>query len=155
MAKRKSMAGGEIIRDAQIYDVAVIGGGAAGCMAACAASENGARTLILEANDRIGRKMTGSAGRSVPQATDAATLQISMWMKIVIIRAEERTSPPFLRGSPWKIISVSGNQGEFISTTETVMSTRGQIRRLRSQMPLTKYCALREQRSSPEAGLSR
>ena len=56
MAKRKSMAGGEIIRDAQIYDVAVIGGGAAGCMAACAASENGARTLILEANDRIGRK---------------------------------------------------------------------------------------------------
>ena len=45
MAKRKSMAGGEIIRDAQIYDVAVIGGGAAGCMAACAASENGARTL--------------------------------------------------------------------------------------------------------------
>ena len=44
MAKRKSMAGGEIIRDAQIYDVAVIGGGAAGCMAACAASENG-RTL--------------------------------------------------------------------------------------------------------------
>ena len=57
MAKRKSMAGGEIIRDAQIYDVAVIGGGAAGCMAACAASENGARTLILEANDRIGRKI--------------------------------------------------------------------------------------------------
>ena len=57
MAKRKSMAGGEIIRDAQIYDVAVIGGGAAGCMAACAASEGGARTLILEANDRIGRKI--------------------------------------------------------------------------------------------------
>lgn len=57
MAKRKSMAGGEIIREAQIYDVAVIGGGAAGCMAACAASEGGARTLILEANDRIGRKI--------------------------------------------------------------------------------------------------
>ena len=57
MAKRKSMAGGEIIREAQIYDVAVIGGGAAGCMAACAASEGGARTLILEANDRIARKI--------------------------------------------------------------------------------------------------
>ena len=57
MAKRKSMAGGEIIREAQIYDVAVIGGGAAGCMAACAASEGGVRTLILEANDRIGRKI--------------------------------------------------------------------------------------------------
>ena len=57
MAKRKSMAGGEIIREAQIYDVAVIGGGAAGSMAACAASEGGARTLILEANDRIGRKI--------------------------------------------------------------------------------------------------
>ena len=57
MAKRKSMAGDEIIREAQIYDVAVIGGGAAGCMAACAASEGGVRTLILEANDRIGRKI--------------------------------------------------------------------------------------------------
>ena len=57
MAKKKSTSGDERMRGAQIYDVAVIGGGAAGCMAACAASESGARTLILEANDRVGRKI--------------------------------------------------------------------------------------------------
>ena len=143
MAKRKSMAGGEIIRDAQIYDVA---------------EEQPAvwllaRLLRAAPGHSFWKRTTGSAARSVPPATDAATLQISMWMKIVIIRAGERTSPPFLRGFPWKIISASGNQREFIFTTETVMSTRGQIRRLRSRMPLTKYCARREQRSSPEAGL--
>ena len=57
MAKKKSAAGNEQMAGTQVYDVAVVGGGAAGCMAACAASENGARTLILEANDRIGRKI--------------------------------------------------------------------------------------------------
>ena len=57
MAKKKSAAGNVLTAGTQVYDVAVIGGGAAGCMAACAASENGARTLILEANDRIGRKI--------------------------------------------------------------------------------------------------
>ena len=57
MAKKKSTDGNERTAGTQVYDVAVIGGGASGCMAACAASENGARTLILEANDRIGRKI--------------------------------------------------------------------------------------------------
>ena len=57
MAKKKSAAGNELMTGTRVYDVAVIGGGASGCMAACAASENGARTLILEANDRVGRKI--------------------------------------------------------------------------------------------------
>ncbi len=57
MAKKKSTSGRKLTEGQQIYDVAVIGGGASGCMAACAASEGGARTLILEANDRIGRKI--------------------------------------------------------------------------------------------------
>ena len=57
MAKKKSTDGNERTAGTQVYDVAVIGGGASGCMAACAASENGARTLILEANDRVGRKI--------------------------------------------------------------------------------------------------
>ena len=61
MAKKKSAAGNEQMAGTQVYDVAVVGGGAAGCMAACAASENGARTLILEANDRIGRKNQGES----------------------------------------------------------------------------------------------
>ena len=65
MAKKKSTDGNERTAGTQVYDVAVIGGGASGCMAACAASFSGARTLILEANDRLGRKICATGnGRS-------------------------------------------------------------------------------------------
>ena len=37
--------------------IGVIGGGAAGMMAAVAAAEQGARVTILEANDRLGKKI--------------------------------------------------------------------------------------------------
>jgi len=40
-----------------IYDVAVIGGGAAGSMAAIRAAEMGKRTVLIERNDSIGRKI--------------------------------------------------------------------------------------------------
>ena len=39
------------------YDVIVIGGGAAGCMAAIRAALNYRHTLIIEPNKRIGRKL--------------------------------------------------------------------------------------------------
>ena len=39
------------------YDIAVIGGGAAGCMAAIRAAHLGKRVLLVERNDSIGRKM--------------------------------------------------------------------------------------------------
>ncbi len=39
------------------FDVIVIGGGAAGMKAAISAAERGARTLILEKNERLGRKL--------------------------------------------------------------------------------------------------
>lgn len=44
-----------------VYDVAVVGGGAAGAMAAIRASELGRRVVLIERNDAIGRKvlMTG------------------------------------------------------------------------------------------------
>ncbi|MBQ1369893.1 MAG: FAD-dependent oxidoreductase, partial [Clostridia bacterium] len=38
-------------------DVVVIGGGAAGVMAACTAAEQGHRVLLIEKNERIGRKV--------------------------------------------------------------------------------------------------
>jgi len=38
-------------------DVLVIGGGAAGMMAAITAAENGAKTVVLEPNDRLGKKL--------------------------------------------------------------------------------------------------
>lgn len=41
----------------QVNDVIVVGGGAAGCMAALAAAEQGAHVLLLERNAKIGRKL--------------------------------------------------------------------------------------------------
>ena len=38
-------------------DIAVIGGGAAGMMAAIAAAEQGARVCLLEPNQRLGKKL--------------------------------------------------------------------------------------------------
>ncbi|MGN0566997.1 MAG: FAD-dependent oxidoreductase, partial [Acutalibacteraceae bacterium] len=37
--------------------VLVIGGGASGLMAACAAAENGAEVVLLERNEKVGRKI--------------------------------------------------------------------------------------------------
>ena len=39
------------------YDAIVIGGGPAGLFAAIAAASNGSRVLLLEANDRLGKKL--------------------------------------------------------------------------------------------------
>ena len=52
-------------------DVIVIGGGAAGVMAACAAAEQGRQVLLLEKNERIGRKVmiTGKGRCNVTNAT--------------------------------------------------------------------------------------
>lgn len=40
-----------------VYDVAVVGGGAAGTMAAIRAAENGKKVILIERNDAIGKKM--------------------------------------------------------------------------------------------------
>ena len=39
------------------YDVIVVGGGAAGLMAACTAAERGRKVLLLEKMDQAGRKL--------------------------------------------------------------------------------------------------
>ncbi|MFD1851163.1 NAD(P)/FAD-dependent oxidoreductase [Oceanobacillus bengalensis] len=44
------------------YDVVVIGGGPSGLMAAIAASEHGARTLLLEKGSKLGNKLAISGG---------------------------------------------------------------------------------------------
>ncbi|MFB5663814.1 NAD(P)/FAD-dependent oxidoreductase [Alteribacillus sp. HJP-4] len=44
------------------YDVIIIGGGPAGLMAAIAASEHGARTLIVDKGKKLGRKLAISGG---------------------------------------------------------------------------------------------
>ena len=40
------------------YDVIVIGGGAAGCMAAGFAAQNGNKVLLCERNEKIGIKIS-------------------------------------------------------------------------------------------------
>jgi hypothetical protein len=44
------------------YDVIVIGGGSAGLMASIAASRNGARVLLVDKGDKLGRKLAISGG---------------------------------------------------------------------------------------------
>jgi predicted Rossmann fold flavoprotein len=54
-----------------IYDVAVIGGGAAGMMAAIRAAQGGARVILLEKNASLGRKL-GLTGKGRCNVTNAA-----------------------------------------------------------------------------------
>lgn len=44
------------------YDVIIIGGGTAGLMAAISAASNGAKTLIIEKNKKIGKKLLATGG---------------------------------------------------------------------------------------------
>ncbi|HEV7404207.1 MAG TPA: NAD(P)/FAD-dependent oxidoreductase [Chthoniobacteraceae bacterium] len=44
------------------YDVAILGGGGAGLMCAIAAGQRGRRVLVLEGNERVGRKIEISGG---------------------------------------------------------------------------------------------
>ncbi len=54
------------------HDLLVVGGGAAGLMAAGFAAERGLKTLVLERNDRVGRKLgiTGKGRCNVTNNTD-------------------------------------------------------------------------------------
>ncbi|MEI6190969.1 MAG: NAD(P)/FAD-dependent oxidoreductase [bacterium] len=45
-----------------IFDVVIIGGGPAGLMAACIAGASGAKVLLLEKNDELGKKLLISGG---------------------------------------------------------------------------------------------
>lgn len=59
-----------------MYDVIIIGGGAAGMMAAISAAENGASAVIVEKNERLGRKLgiTGKGRCNVTNNCDVNTV---------------------------------------------------------------------------------
>lgn len=59
-----------------MFDIIVVGGGAAGMTAAISAAERGARVLLLEKNDRMGRKLaiTGKGRCNVTNNCDLETL---------------------------------------------------------------------------------
>lgn len=58
------------------YDVIVVGGGAAGMMAAGTAAQNGLHTLLLEKNNRLGRKLriTGKGRCNIVNDCDVTTV---------------------------------------------------------------------------------
>ena len=56
------------------YDVIVIGGGPAGMFAAITAAEQGSRVLLLEANDRLGKKLL-ITGKGRCNVTNACSVQ--------------------------------------------------------------------------------
>ena len=58
MARKKSgIDHTEMKNTAQSCEVAVIGAGASGCMAALAAAQGGNSTFLFDANDKVGRKI--------------------------------------------------------------------------------------------------
>jgi predicted Rossmann fold flavoprotein len=114
----------------QTYDCAVIGGGAAGLLAAGAAGASGAKTLLIEKNDCLGRKLllTGKGRCNVTNSADLAGFlanipaggkflqsafrQFSNWDLLELLRAngvetkEERGGRIFPAGG--KAASVAG-----------------------------------------------
>ena len=61
-------------QSSRFADIAVIGGGAAGMMAACTAARAGADVVIFEKKDRVGRKLriTGKGRCNVTNDCDRA-----------------------------------------------------------------------------------
>lgn len=59
-----------------MYDIMIIGGGAAGMLCAVTAAKNGARVAILERNDRLGKKLaiTGKGRCNVCNNSDNETI---------------------------------------------------------------------------------
>ena len=55
-------------------DVIVVGGGAAGCMAALAAAQRGASVTLLERNPKLGRKLY-ITGKGRCNVTNGCTVQ--------------------------------------------------------------------------------
>lgn len=60
-----------------IYDIAVVGAGPAGCMAAIEGARLGKKVILLEKNDRIGRKLL-LTGNGRCNLTNTSTLEIFM-----------------------------------------------------------------------------
>ncbi len=85
-----------------VFDVVVIGGGAAGCSAAIAAHDAGARVLLVESQPRLGGSMALSggyvfaAGTSVQAAAGIADTADAMYEYCALINGW-RVDPPVLR----------------------------------------------------------
>ena len=75
------------------YDVIIIGGGAAGLMAACALSEAGVRVALLEKQARVGRKLL-STGNGRCNFTNLNAVEADYHGSKALLRAALRAWPP-------------------------------------------------------------
>ena len=66
-----------------MFDVCVIGGGAAGLMAAGAAAKRGLKTVILERNEKVGRKVM-ITGKGRCNVTNNCTLLNDLIMNVPV-----------------------------------------------------------------------
>ena len=93
-----------------MYDVIIIGGGAAGLMAAKLLSENGKRILLLEAKDRLGGRIQRIENFSFPAEGGAE-----------FIHGNLKTTFDLLKGAGLKKEAVKGN---FCQVTSGKWSTQ-------------------------------
>lgn len=102
-----------------MYDLLIIGGGAAGMMAAARAAECGQRTLLLEKNKQTGVKilMSGGTRCNITHATDQAGIAAAF-------ATFDKKQAQFLRSSlaalpPEKVIEIVENEGVATKVEDT------------------------------------
>ena len=76
------------INEKKSFDVIVIGGGAAGMMAAITAASNGADTMILEHKDRVGKKILSTGNGKYKVVVSEASDYVKERMQEMVERAE-------------------------------------------------------------------
>ena len=101
-----------------MYDAVIIGGGAAGLAAGCALSEAGKRTVILEKQSRVGRKLLSTGNgrcnltnlRAAPEnyhgARAAAAKALSLCPPEDVVAFFERLGVPCVADEEGRVLSL-------------------------------------------------
>ncbi len=121
-------------------ELIVIGGGAAGMMAAVSAAENGCRVLLLERNEKLGKKLyiTGKGRCNVTNACDTAEIfkQIPRNAKFLysaiytfdnfrVMDFFEKNKIPLQTERGGRVFPVSGHASDIIKGLERAMEQSG------------------------------
>lgn len=120
-----------------IYDVMVIGGGASGLMAACALSRNGRRIVILEKQNRVGRKLlsTGNgrcnftnlnaAAKDYHGSRQAAQQALKAWPPKKVIAFFESIGIPAEADEEGRVYPMSGQAASVLDALRLYAEEQG------------------------------